>query len=77
MRERDILRKVSLMNIYYMPGTVLATRDRTVSKLLSSRKDIKPTIIYIQLWGTRIGVMGINDEGWGKLLLGNEVYAKI
>lgn len=47
LHEGDILRKVSLMNIYYIPGTVLGARDKMVNKLvigpalvdlLSSRK---------------------------------------
>lgn len=39
LHEGDILREVSLMNIYYIPATVLATRDRMVTKLLSSKKE--------------------------------------
>lgn len=39
IREGDILRKVSLMSIYYLPGTVLVSRDRMVIKLLSDRNE--------------------------------------
>lgn len=35
LQEGDIQSKVSLMNIYYMPGTVLATKDKTVNKIVT------------------------------------------